>query len=730
MQGTGRSINLFPESVDIVGQGSDSHSGMNQQTSSNTMVPPVESRWSSYATPGELFVNAGNNEVQNFASTSEPTGSGFRNQINDDGIKIEHGRSSYGAQLTVGSMSDEVLFPETSVISLGSNQVRNGHSFLQGSSSSHIHQNMNLNAGFVSNSGNGDQGFEASLGSNLYLSSRMETEQTSSATVSSDIGGTSSGSSGGIVGKSDSSSGTLGNWGLSCKRKALEGTSGQSCSGGSSSSFPQAENSAWQTGAARYNPSSSLRLSAPSCTFPSGSTSDQSDSRTVVTTGTVASDSFPSSNITENPEASRRHFGGESNARSRRESLLFNLASAENSRRSFLRFPHQAPSSAPFSVPLDLRSTAAAINSGASQNQSHTVHVPVLAGSTHAFLWNGASNSRAGSMPTSLALGERGTEVREESNVINMPRTNVEHPMFPSANEIRNLAHDPMLSSLASGNISTSLGIPSSTRMVSSSSSPPLSSSSSPLSTPGWIPHHNPPTQSRQRTLEFAPWSLFPSGDSQPGGRSGHSIPSPPGPSSSSQDTIMSSGRNNQNRHQSLLRSAFMGDRQGEDVLNISNSLRVLSADIEGRRRLISEIRQVLHAMRRGENLQVEDYMLFDPFVYHGMAEMHDRHRDMRLDVDNMSYEELLALEERIGDVSTGLSEEMVLKLMKQRKYEPISVEVGPDPEPCCICQEEYADGDDVGALDCGHDFHTDCVKQWLMQKNLCPICKTTGLLT
>lgn len=34
-----------------------------------------------------------------------------------------------------------------------------------------------------------------------------------------------------------------------------------------------------------------------------------------------------------------------------------------------------------------------------------------------------------------------------------------------------------------------------------------------------------------------------------------------------------------------------------------------------------------------------QDYMLFDPFIYHGMAEMHDRHRDMRLDVDNMSYE-------------------------------------------------------------------------------------------
>lgn len=30
--------------------------------------------------------------------------------------------------------------------------------------------------------------------------------------------------------------------------------------------------------------------------------------------------------------------------------------------------------------------------------------------------------------------------------------------------------------------------------------------------------------------------------------------------------------------------------------------------------------------------------MLLDPFI-NGVAEMHDRHRDMRLDVDNMSYE-------------------------------------------------------------------------------------------
>lgn len=34
-----------------------------------------------------------------------------------------------------------------------------------------------------------------------------------------------------------------------------------------------------------------------------------------------------------------------------------------------------------------------------------------------------------------------------------------------------------------------------------------------------------------------------------------------------------------------------------------------------------------------------QDVMILDPSVFVGMADIHDRHRDMRLDVDNMSYE-------------------------------------------------------------------------------------------
>jgi hypothetical protein len=107
-------------------------------------------------------------------------------------------------------------------------------------------------------------------------------------------------------------------------------------------------------------------------------------------------------------------------------------------------------------------------------------------------------------------------------------------------------------------------------------------------------------------------------------------------------------------------------------------------------------------------------YVFLKQSIFYGGVEIHDRHRDMRLDIDNMSYEvsfiqwgiacifiqdqfiqyscgplifqELLALEERIGNVSTGLSEEDVMKLLKQRKFSSWRL-ASMEYEPCCICQ-------------------------------------------
>ncbi|TVU07362.1 hypothetical protein EJB05_47413, partial [Eragrostis curvula] len=169
-------------------------------------------------------------------------------------------------------------------------------------------------------------------------------------------------------------------------------------------------------------------------------------------------------------------------------------------------------------------------------------------------------------------------------------------------------------------------------------------------------------------------------------------------------------------------------DRQ--NYLDLQSFMQTIAASRDGSR-TVSELRNVVDQIRQGRNARLEDLLLIDRSLIVRRANLIDRHRDMRLDVDNMSYEELLALGERIGYVNTGLTEEKIMTSLKQRKYVCIELEEPPTVvEPCCICQEDYVEGEDMGRLDCGHDFHTTCIKQWLVIKNLCPVCKKTALGT
>ncbi|KAK6785425.1 hypothetical protein RDI58_018880 [Solanum bulbocastanum] len=115
-----------------------------------------------------------------------------------------------------------------------------------------------------------------------------------------------------------------------------------------------------------------------------------------------------------------------------------------------------------------------------------------------------------------------------------------------------------------------------------------------------------------------------------------------------------------------------------------------------------------------------------------------DQHRDMRLDVDRMTYEELLALGERIGNVTIGLSEDIIVANLKTKIFlsteTPSPLEnVASDQDQktvCVICQTDYKDGEKIGILNCGHEYHEECVKKWLGVKNSCAICKSAALST
>ena len=48
----------------------------------------------------------------------------------------------------------------------------------------------------------------------------------------------------------------------------------------------------------------------------------------------------------------------------------------------------------------------------------------------------------------------------------------------------------------------------------------------------------------------------------------------------------------------------------------------------------------------------------------------------------------------------------------------------------CTICFVAIENGDRVGELPCQHLFHIDCLKTWLRQRNVCPLCLAENIAT
>lgn len=128
------------------------------------------------------------------------------------------------------------------------------------------------------------------------------------------------------------------------------------------------------------------------------------------------------------------------------------------------------------------------------------------------------------------------------------------------------------------------------------------------------------------------------------------------------------------------------------------------------------------------DRLSPEGVMAVDHHLsYYGSRTMFDHYRGMRLDIEDMSYEELLALGERIGSVSTGLSDNLISKCLVESTY--LSSDLFQDEGTCVICLDEYRNMDEVGTVKaCGHDYHVVCIRKWLSMKNICPICKATAV--
>lgn len=708
MQGQRSIIGSLPETLDFDHGSTSGNAIIDQQICLSNMRNPAENRLTEFMlSPSRMnnpYANSIDQERQNLSgwSLGEPSSSGQQNQAGHDDRKLEHGwSSSASSSAGAGPRLEERRYEPTNILSL--NRVNVNPQFERISNSDAIPQNINLNAGFVGHGGDNCQVMDASA---IYKPIGAESERNSPASGPDNF--LRPGNGGYLVEQNDGRPGcSLDGRRQSCKRKAVEGNIGQSSVAGSSSFYQRSESNPWPGVPSRYDAGSSLSISAPS---------EQVNPRLGLAVRGLACDAIPESAVAERAESSHRNFRLRINSSNRESSPPSLFSTGSTVRRSSLSSSHRSSRPLPIDHSLDFRSSSA-MDSITPQNQP-VIPAPALPQNVQSFRWNESSSSRTGTSSSSISLDDR-----EEPNARNMTRHIWEHPIFAPATELRTSVRNPANRSLTSGQVSGPGNVGSTSR---TGASPGIH----PLSAPTWGPHTNPPSRNSRRLAEYARRSLFSSSAAaaDTGGQSSTHSPFHSG-ASSSEDTVPSSGAGNQGLHRPHPRSASWLERQGDGVLGIPYPLRALSS--EGRSRLVvsEQIRNVLDLMRRGESLRFEDVMILDQSVLFGAADMYDRHRDMRLDVDNMSYEELLALEERIGNVSTGLSEETIVNNLKQQKY---SVAVGAkvEAEPCCICQEEYNDGEDLGTLDCGHDFHAECVKQWLMHKNWCPICKTTGLAT
>jgi len=143
------------------------------------------------------------------------------------------------------------------------------------------------------------------------------------------------------------------------------------------------------------------------------------------------------------------------------------------------------------------------------------------------------------------------------------------------------------------------------------------------------------------------------------------------------------------------------------------------------------------------QNLQIQEWMLsnmsgpnnpHDNMNLNSMSNeeliaLEEANRDFHnylydINIEDISYEELITLIEATGRVSKGLSAQSIAKL-EQFTYGSNSKDHldGDDQEKCVICQYEYEEGNKVMRLPCTHQYHYECIQQWLQDNKVCPLC-------
>ena len=110
-----------------------------------------------------------------------------------------------------------------------------------------------------------------------------------------------------------------------------------------------------------------------------------------------------------------------------------------------------------------------------------------------------------------------------------------------------------------------------------------------------------------------------------------------------------------------------------------------------------------------------------------------DEHQEEVEDAEDdggMSYELMLRLGERIGDVKSERWSHIAGEKINQLPTFSFDPEFVKDKDEndcdvkCLVCQFAYEKTECLRRLPCGHCFHRECVDKWLQSKDFCVYCR------
>lgn len=121
----------------------------------------------------------------------------------------------------------------------------------------------------------------------------------------------------------------------------------------------------------------------------------------------------------------------------------------------------------------------------------------------------------------------------------------------------------------------------------------------------------------------------------------------------------------------------------------------------------------------------MNDRFLFSPFMaLHFPIAFQGRPQQE----ENISYERLLLLQERLGEVKErGVPVSMIESQMEKFTYSS-KYPKAEDGNRCAICLEDLKPRNVCRQTQCNHVFHAKCIEKWLKKNAICPVCRGEAL--